>query len=74
MMDSAIGNQPKSVRLIRTTHTFGFRPGVWAVLEGVSVTKGRACYDVRFEDGVTDQWVITDPDGQYEFMDPPTSP
>lgn len=66
-MDNALGNQPTTVRLIRTMHHYGFRTGQWAVLEGVVVVKGRACYDVRFEDGVKDQWVITDPDGQYEF-------
>lgn len=66
-MDTAIGNQPEQVRLIRTMHPWGFRPGVWAILDGIVVTKGRACYDVRFEDGTKDQWVITDPDGQYEF-------
>lgn len=66
-MDSALGRQPEQVRLIRTMHCYGFRTGQWAILEGVGIVKGRACYLVRFEDGKTDQWVVTDPDGNYEF-------
>lgn len=66
-MDTALGSQPEEVRLIRTMRHNGFRPGVWAVLDGVVIVKGRACYLVRFEDGAKDFWVITDPDGQYEF-------
>jgi hypothetical protein len=54
-------------KLIRTTHPYGFRCGQWAeVLTIAPDPEGRDCYIVRFPDGTTDYWVVTDPDGGYE--------
>jgi hypothetical protein len=56
-------------RQIRTMHHFGFRSGEWADLLTVAPDPepGRDCYVVRFADGATDDWVVDDPDGKYEF-------
>jgi hypothetical protein len=56
---------------IRTGHRHGFRCGQWARLLYQAESRGRPCYVVAFEDGLMDNWVIDDPDGQYEFF-PPT--
>jgi hypothetical protein len=56
---------------IRTGHRYGFRCGQWARLLHQTESRGRPCYVVAFEDGLMDNWVIDDPDGQYEFF-PPT--
>lgn len=56
---------------IRSMHRDGFRSGQWARLLWNSEIQGRRCYHVRFGDGQLDDWVINDPDGQYEFF-PPT--
>ncbi len=53
--------------LIRATHPAGFRSGEWARIEGVQWANGRPCYRVRFPDGATDSWVISDPSDPYEF-------
>lgn len=53
---------------VRTMHRYGFRSGQWAELLTIAPAPGgRDCYMVRFPDGVTDFWVVADPDGQYEF-------
>lgn len=58
--------------LIRATHPAGFRSGEWAkVLTTAPAPDGTDCYVVRFPDGVTDYWRVTDPDDAYEFGEAP---
>lgn len=52
---------------IRGTHRYAFRSGDWAVIRAVVPGEGRDCYLVEFPDGVTDFWVVNDPDEPYEF-------
>ena len=52
---------------IRTNHRYGYRCGRWADLIDFTEVRGRPCYVVRFPDGDVDQWVINDPDGEYEM-------
>lgn len=52
---------------VRTMHPIGFRCGEWANVTGIVNVRGRACWQVEFPDGVTDQWVISDKEGRYEF-------
>ena len=53
---------------IRTMHHHGFRCGEWAeLLTTAPAPDDRDCYVVRFDDGMTDYWVVQDPNGQYEF-------
>lgn len=52
---------------IKSTHQYGYRYGKWAVVTGLVWVKGRACYRVRFYDGVEDTWPIHDPQDPYEF-------
>jgi len=61
---------------IRTMHPYGFRSGKWADLLYILKTApaptpgpARDCYAVRFKDGMTDYWVVDDPNGQYEFRE-----
>jgi hypothetical protein len=50
-------------------HPYGFRCGQWAdiVAEGSHGDNGRPTWLVSFPDGVTDVWVVDDPQGEYEF-------
>jgi hypothetical protein len=59
------------MRLIRTTHPYGFRSGQWATLQCTVPGPDRDCYLVEFADGTTDFWVVGDPDGDYEFKEEP---
>ena len=58
---------------IRAMHPYAFRSGEWARIRGTAmlpVREGepdRACYLVRFSDGVDDFWPVDDVDYQYEF-------
>jgi hypothetical protein len=52
---------------VRRTHPYGFRSGEWARVLTTVESRGRACWLVRFPDGVTDWWVIEDPDAVYEL-------
>lgn len=55
---------------VRTMHRYGFRSGEWATLLTTAPAPDKSdCYVVRFEDGVTDYWVVNDPDGFYEFRE-----
>lgn len=54
---------------IRTNHPYGFRSGEWAELKATVPGTDRDCYLVEFPDGVTDFWVVNDPDGQYEIRE-----
>lgn len=61
---------------IRTLHPAGYRSGEWAELLTTAPAPeedvmNRSCYVVRFPDGAVDFWVVGDPDGMYEFRDPP---
>jgi hypothetical protein len=63
------GRTPTSPQ-IRTMHRYGFRSGEWADLLTTAPAPDKSdCYVVRFEDGVTDYWVVNDPAGQYEFRE-----
>jgi hypothetical protein len=53
--------------IIRATHHYGFRYGKWAEIIAVTPHKNRACYVVKFPDGVTDLWPVHDPSDPYEF-------
>lgn len=57
----------RTVTYIRTLHPYGFRSGQWGHLKGTGDIKGRLCFKVQFLDGVSDYWVVADPNGQYEF-------
>lgn len=52
---------------IRQTHPYGFRSGQWAKLLTSVEARGRDCWLVEFEDGVTDWWPKDDPQAGYEF-------
>jgi hypothetical protein len=55
---------------IRGLHWAHFRSGEWAELLTIAPDpEGRDCYVVRFPDGVTDFWVVGDPENTYEFAD-----
>jgi hypothetical protein len=64
-------------RHIRHTNSDGFRahlpaPDCWAtVLAIVTTESGRDSYVVRFDDGVTDLWLVNDPSDPYAFEDIP---
>lgn len=59
-----------SAQQIRTLHRYGFRSGQWATLLTTAPAPAKSdCYVVRFDDGVTDYWVVNDPDGQYEIRE-----
>ena len=66
-MTAGGGNQ---ARYIRTNHRYGYRSGQWAeLLTTVPAPDKSDCYVVRFPDGVTDYWVVNDPNGEYEFAE-----
>lgn len=57
---------------IRSEHPWAFRSGQWALITGITeicVHKNtkRGCYQLRWPDGVTDDWAIEDPAAEYEF-------
>jgi hypothetical protein len=52
---------------VRHTHPFAFRSGQWAQILTTVESYGRPCWLVQFPDGVTDWWVIDDPDADYEL-------
>jgi hypothetical protein len=54
-------------RRIRATHPYSFRSGEWATIVGRTDIRGRDCYAVRFDDGMSDFWVAGDPVAGYEF-------
>lgn len=62
-------------RRICHTHPDGFRsnlgPDSWGTVVAVfdDFTKSRLLYVVRFDDGVTDLWVVNDPSDPYVFAD-----
>lgn len=53
---------------IRTTHPAGYRCGEWADLVATLPVRGRECFVVRFDDGVTDYWPSSE--DRYEFDAP----
>lgn len=55
---------------IRCTHPYGYRVGQWAMCWGILKREDRDCYFVRFPDGETDLWVVSDPSEPYEFRRP----
>lgn len=52
---------------IRATHPYGFRSGEWAKILTTVESRGRDCWLVQFDDGVTDWWIKDDPDYGYEY-------
>ena len=54
---------------VRHTHPSGFRAGEWAAIRAIVPGDDRECYLVEFPDGVTDFWVVNDPDEPYEFQE-----
>lgn len=58
------------MKLIRTTHPYGFRSREWAELVSTDLSyNARYCYKVTFPDGSTDLWVVDDPSARYEFAE-----
>jgi hypothetical protein len=53
---------------VRATHGYGFRTGQWARILTVVQSRGRDCWLVQFDDGVTDWWPIEDPIAGYELV------
>lgn len=59
-------------KYIRGTHPAQFRCGEWAeILTTAPSPEGKDCYVVRFPDGKTDWWVVSDPWDPYEFSNDP---
>lgn len=72
--EGVLGSAPESRvvdegrRWIRHTHPYGFRSGSWGeILTTLPAPDGTDCYMVRFPDGVTDLWRVTDEAEPYEF-------
>jgi hypothetical protein len=59
----------RAPHFIRITHRYGFRSGEWAACTGYTEIRGRVCYAVQFDDGVSDSWPLGDPDAGYEFSE-----
>lgn len=60
-------------RFIRGTHHHQFRSGEWAEILTIapSPEDGKDCYVIRFADGKTDWWLVSDASDPYEFSDDP---
>lgn len=57
---------------IRSTNTNSFRSGQWAkLLDGLPTRYGRLCYQVEFNNGVCDYWLVDDDQAKYEFRGRP---
>lgn len=52
---------------IRGTHPYTFRSGQWGRILALTISDGRWCYMVGWDDEVSDLWVVDDPDEPYEF-------
>jgi hypothetical protein len=54
---------------IRATHPYGFRCGTWGTITGQGQDGPRELYEVTFDDGFVDWWVVHDPSDLYEFSE-----
>lgn len=53
--------------MIRATHPYGYRSGIWATLVDIEWKNNRPCFKVQFNDGKIDSWPIYDSSDPYEF-------
>lgn len=56
---------------VRSSHPYAFRSGEWAEIIVECEARGRPCWLVKFEDGVTDILVQDDPVDEREFSHDP---
>ena len=54
---------------IRSCHPYAYKSGEWGQIVGTRKRNGRLCWLIVWPDGSTDEWVVLDPQAEYEFSE-----